>query len=232
MVQQPDDQPRIDGAAPGRHDQAFQRRKAHRGVNAAEADGLRGQPGRVRRYHYRTLSPAPSPGSSGCRVARLRPDAGRATDSATQSVPVLRAPLLILKRAEGGTIIGAVNVSVVVEVSGSPTACMHCWALGRNYRPMPIEEAALVLDELSGFCGERGLDCTAPMHEVTAHPAAPDMIRLFAPHLGEDYDGILTPGTPLASRETGRRSSPRRNSAGRTRCGSPSTATAPSMTGS
>lgn len=39
------------------------------------------------------------------------------------------------------------------------------------------------------------------MHEVTTHPAAPDMIRLFAPHLGEDYDPILTPGTPLASRE-------------------------------
>jgi hypothetical protein len=36
---------------------------------------------------------------------------------------------------------------------------------------------------------------------VTAHPAAPDMIRLFAPHLGQGYDPILTPGTPLASRE-------------------------------
>jgi hypothetical protein len=38
------------------------------------------------------------------------------------------------------------------------------------------------------------------MHEVTAHLAAPDMIRLFAPHLGQGYDPILTPGTPLASR--------------------------------
>lgn len=35
------------------------------------------------------------------------------------------------------------------------------------------------------------------MHEVTAHPAAPDVIRLFAPHLGQAYDPILTPGTPL-----------------------------------
>jgi len=78
---------------------------------------------------------------------------------------------------------------------------MHCWALGRNYRPMPIEDAAFFLDELSGFCGERGLDYfTYPMHEVTAHPDAADMIRLFAPHLGEAYDPILTPGTPLASR--------------------------------
>jgi hypothetical protein len=90
----------------------------------------------------------------------------------------------------------------MVEVSGCPTTCMHCWALGRSYRPMPIEDAAFVLDELSRFCGERGLEyATYPMHEVTAHPDAPDMIRLFAPHLGEDYDPILTPGTPLAARQ-------------------------------
>src|SRR5215472_17945954 len=68
----------------------------------------------------------------------------------------------------------------MVEVSGYPTTCMHCWALGRNYRPMPIEDAAFFLDELSRFCGERGLGyATYPMHEVTAHPDAPDMIRLF-----------------------------------------------------
>jgi hypothetical protein len=78
---------------------------------------------------------------------------------------------------------------------------MHCWALGRGYRPMPIGDAAFVLDELSGFCAEQRLDYTAyPMHEVTAHPEAPQMIRLFASHLGQGYDPILTPGTPLASR--------------------------------
>jgi hypothetical protein len=90
-----------------------------------------------------------------------------------------------------------------VEVSGCPTACMHCWALGRSYRPMPIQDAAFVLDELSGFCAGRGLDYTAyPMHEVTAHPDAPAMIRLFASHLGGGgYDPVLTPGTPLASRQ-------------------------------
>ncbi len=44
---------------------------------------------------------------------------------------------------------------------------------------MPIGDAAFFLDEMSGFCAERGLDYTAyPMHEVTAHPAALDMIRL------------------------------------------------------
>jgi hypothetical protein len=94
-----------------------------------------------------------------------------------------------------------VDVHVMVEVSGCPTTCMHCWALGRNYHPMPIEDAAFVLTELSRFCGQRGLEyATYPMHEVTAHPAAPEMIRLFAPHLGEAYDPILTPGTPLATR--------------------------------
>jgi hypothetical protein len=94
-----------------------------------------------------------------------------------------------------------VDVHVMVEVSGCPTTCMHCWALGRSYRAMPIEDAAFVLEELARFCGQRGLDyATYPMHEVTAHPAAPDMIRLFAPHLGEAYDPILTPGTPLATR--------------------------------
>jgi hypothetical protein len=69
----------------------------------------------------------------------------------------------------------------MVEVSGWPTTCMHCWALGRSYRPMPIEDAAFLLDELAR-CGERGLEyATYPMHEVTAHPDAPDMIGLFAP---------------------------------------------------
>ena len=57
-------------------------------------------------------------------------------------------------------------------------------------------------DELSRFCGERGLNYTAyPMHEVTAHPDASKMIQLFAPHLGEAHDPILTPGPPLAFRE-------------------------------
>jgi hypothetical protein len=79
---------------------------------------------------------------------------------------------------------------------------MHCWALGGAYGAMPSEDAAFVLDELGRFCLERDVDYhTYPMHEVTAHPDAPDVIRLFAPHLGQPYDPILTPGTPLASRD-------------------------------
>jgi hypothetical protein len=106
-----------------------------------------------------------------------------------------------LTGCRGRQIIGHVSVEVLVEVSGCPTICMHCWALGRGYRAMPVGDAAFFLDELSGFCAGRGLDHFAyPMHEVTAHPDAPEMIRLFAPHLGQGYDPILTPGTPLASR--------------------------------
>lgn len=94
------------------------------------------------------------------------------------------------------------TVEVLVEVSGCPTTCMHCWALGGNYGAMPLDDAAFVLDELARFCTEREVAYTAyPMHEVTGHPAAPEIIRLFAPHLGGPYDPILTPGTPLASRD-------------------------------
>jgi hypothetical protein len=99
-------------------------------------------------------------------------------------------------------IIHEVRLQVLVEVSGCPTTCMHCWALGGNYGSMPLGDAAFALDELAKFCGKRELRYTAyPMHEVTAHPEAPDVIRLFTPHLGQPYDPILTPGTPLASRE-------------------------------
>jgi hypothetical protein len=90
---------------------------------------------------------------------------------------------------------------VQVEVSGCLTTCAHCWARGGAYGSMPFDDAAFVLDELARFCGERDVPYLAyPMHEVTAHPQAPDLIRLFTPHLGGRYDPILTPGAPLASR--------------------------------
>ena len=82
-------------------------------------------------------------------------------------------------------IIPAVMLHVMVEVSGCPTTCMHCWALGGDYGAMPLDDAAFVLDELARFCDRRELSYTTyPMHEVTAHPAAPEVIRLFAPHWG------------------------------------------------
>ena len=76
------------------------------------------------------------------------------------------------------------TLGIFVEVSGCPTTCMHCWALGGNHGTMPLDDAACVLEALERFCGERKLRYTAyPMHEVTAHPAAPDIIRLPAPPL-------------------------------------------------
>jgi hypothetical protein len=49
----------------------------------------------------------------------------------------------------------------MVEVSGCPMTCMHCWVLGRGYWAMPIEDAAFFLDELSSFFDQRGLGYTS-----------------------------------------------------------------------
>src|SRR5215469_16572894 len=37
VLQEPDDQPRVDASAPGRHHEALKRRKAHRGVDTSPA---------------------------------------------------------------------------------------------------------------------------------------------------------------------------------------------------
>jgi hypothetical protein len=93
------------------------------------------------------------------------------------------------------------TVAVSIEVSGCETTCAHCWALGGAYGAMPLDDAAFALDAIATSCGARGLRYTAyPMHEVTAHPDAPAVLRLFTPHIGGAYDPILTPGTPLATR--------------------------------
>jgi hypothetical protein len=93
------------------------------------------------------------------------------------------------------------TLQVAVEVSGCPTTCMHCWALGGGYGTMPLADAEFVLEQLDRFCGDRDLAYDAyPMHEVTAHPEAATLIRLFFSSASTRYDPILTPGTPLASR--------------------------------
>jgi hypothetical protein len=77
-------------------------------------------------------------------------------------------------------------LQVMVDVSGCRTTCVHCWAVGGDYGAMPLDDTAFLLEELARFCRQHGLSYAAyPMHEVTAHPAAPDVIRLFAPHLGD-----------------------------------------------
>jgi hypothetical protein len=68
------------------------------------------------------------------------------------------------------------------------------------------------------------------MHEVTAHPAAPGLVRLL-PHLDAVYGPVLTPGTPPSSRQDRAEFDAAAKERGRTRCESPSTATAPRTTG-
>ncbi len=43
-----------------------------------------------------------------------------------------------------------------VEVMGCPTTCQHCWAVGRPYPAMPLEEISWVLHEVRRFCAELG----------------------------------------------------------------------------
>src|ERR1700750_2464409 len=102
---------------------------------------------------------------------------------------------------EPGTTLPTETLDVLVEVSGCLTTCAHCWALGGASGAMPVEDAAFAVDALARYCREGRPRYTAdPMHEVPAHPAAAQVIRLFAPHLGTAFDPILTPGAPLASR--------------------------------
>jgi hypothetical protein len=44
------------------------------------------------------------------------------------------------------------DLSIHVEVMGCPTTCQHCWAVGRPYQAMPLEDIAWVLHEVRRFC--------------------------------------------------------------------------------
>lgn len=39
----------------------------------------------------------------------------------------------------------ALTLHMTVEVMGCPTVCQHCWAMGRGYRAMPLEDITWVL---------------------------------------------------------------------------------------
>lgn len=90
---------------------------------------------------------------------------------------------------------------MLVEVSGCPTTCLHCWALGGDYGAMPLDGAAFVLEELARFCGELG---TAANVFLTK-PALRDFDRLLGAlrelGLGELWIGPArytpTPGAAL-----------------------------------
>jgi hypothetical protein len=89
------------------------------------------------------------------------------------------------------------------EVVGCPTVCRHCWAQGAPYQAMPVDDVAWVLGQAHAFCDAHGLGFGAyPMHELAAHPQAPEVLRLFADHVGAaEFEPLSTTGVPLAVRE-------------------------------
>ena len=95
------------------------------------------------------------------------------------------------------------QVWLQVEVVGCPTVCRHCWAQGRPYPVMPVDDVAWVLERTHGFCDDHGLGFGAyPMHEVAAHPQAAEVLGLFADHVGAaEFEPLATTGVPLATRE-------------------------------
>ncbi len=92
-----------------------------------------------------------------------------------------------------------------VEVMGCPTTCQHCWAVGRPYQAMPLEEViSLRLDRLMGSIGK---------FEDTSHPFSSQE----HPRLRSRPEGTCVPGARFrsstcaflmyhSSRESGKRS--------------------------
>ncbi len=89
-----------------------------------------------------------------------------------------------------------------IEVMGCPTTCQHCWAVGRPYQAMPLEEISWVLHEVRRFCAEHDLTVDGyPMHEVAAHPQAAHVMRLFHDLWKVVEEPVPTTGVPLATRD-------------------------------
>jgi hypothetical protein len=96
------------------------------------------------------------------------------------------------------------GLNLYMEIAGCPTVCKHCWAQGVPYRMMPLGDIRGVLAEAQQFCREAGQDFGAyPMHEIAAHPQAPEVMQLFRDFFGDDlgFEPLATTGVPLATRE-------------------------------
>ena len=95
------------------------------------------------------------------------------------------------------------GMSMYIEVAGCPTVCKHCWAQGIPYQMMPLDDIRWVLTEAQAFCQDAGLDFGPyPMHEIAAHPQAPEMMQLFRDVCGYDpgFEPLPTTGVPIATR--------------------------------
>ena len=96
------------------------------------------------------------------------------------------------------------ELGLQIEAAGCPTICKHCWAQGIPYAVMPVNEMDWLLEQAGEFCAENGMKLSAfPMHEIAAHPDAPEVLRLFRRRLGEDpgFEPLATTGVPIAQRE-------------------------------
>jgi hypothetical protein len=93
------------------------------------------------------------------------------------------------------------TLHMTVEVMGCPTVCQHCWAMGRGYAAMPMEDITWVLHEVRRFCEVHEFTYGGfPMHEVDAHPQAIQVLRLFADVWHDESQPFTTTGVPLATR--------------------------------
>jgi len=102
------------------------------------------------------------------------------------------------------------EVMLYVEVAGCPTICQHCWAQGVPYPAMPVSVIGYVLKQANVACEAAGISFSAyPMHEVAAHPQAPEVLQLFARYPGDRaaldegrplYQPLSTTGVPFAMR--------------------------------
>src|SRR6266571_5089836 len=87
------------------------------------------------------------------------------------------------------------TLHMTVEVMGCPTVCQHCWAMGRGYSAMPLEDITWVLYEVRRFCEAHDFAYGGfPMHEVDAHPQAVQVLRLFADVWHDDFQPFTTTG--------------------------------------
>src|SRR5579871_4885656 len=93
------------------------------------------------------------------------------------------------------------KLDMTVEVMGCPTVCQHCWAMGRGYGAIPLQDITFVLHEVRRFCEARGFAYGGfPMHEVDAHPQAVQVLRLFKEAWNDEWEPFTTTGVPLATR--------------------------------
>jgi len=92
-------------------------------------------------------------------------------------------------------------LALTVEVSGCPSACMHCWAAGHAYAPMRTQDIDSILKGAARFCDSRDLKFEPwPMHEVLGHESALSILQMFKSYSPDAFEPLPTNGLALADR--------------------------------